>query len=89
MSVPNKDWKIEQLRDLETAFRVAVSGSDNPLGKRVYLNGEPCIVRHLLLVQPSVAANHAGESLEIDLIDSENDKHEIRLYTSDWPEGRR
>lgn len=85
----NKDWKIEQLRELETAFHVAVSGSNNPLGKRVYLNGEPCTINHLLLVQPALAAHHPGKSLEIDLVDSENNKHEIRLYTSDWPEDRR
>lgn len=85
----SQDWKIEQLRELETAFRVNVSGSNNPCGKCVYLNGKPCTIEHLLLVQPSVGANHAGKSLEIDVLDADGNKHEIRLYTSDWPEDRR
>lgn len=77
-----KDWTIEQLREIETALR-------NGREKRVYLNGEPCVINHLLLVRPAVVAHHAGKSLEIDALDAHGNKHEIRLYTSDWPEERR
>lgn len=77
-----KDWDIRQLRELETALR-------NAQGKRVYLNGEPCIIKHLMLVQPAVIANHPGRALEIDAIDTHGNKREIRLYTQEWPEERR
>lgn len=83
------DWKIEQLRELETAFRVNVSGSNNPQNKHIYLDGKSCAITHLLLVRPSVAANHEGRSLEIDLADESGAKHEIRLYTAGWPEESR
>lgn len=82
MDNQNKDWKIEQLRETETALR-------NAQEKRIYLNGEPCIISHLMLVQPSFTANHPGKVLEIDAIDTHGNKHEIRLYTSEWPEERR
>jgi hypothetical protein len=82
MDNKNKDWKIEQLREVERTFRTAQ-------GKRVYLNGEPCIIHHLMLVQPAFIANHPGKALEIDVIDTHGNKHEIRLYTSEWPEERR
>jgi hypothetical protein len=77
-----KDWNIEQLRELETALHQGQ-------GKRVYLNGEPCIINHLMLVQPALIANHPGKALEIDAVDTHGNKHEIRLYSSEWPEERR
>ncbi len=82
MNDNNKDWKIEQLREIETAFH-------NARKKRVYLNGEPCMVTHFLLVQPAFIANHPGKALEIDVTDTHGNKQEIRLYTSEWPEERR
>ncbi len=77
-----KDWTVEQLRELETALR-------NVQGKRIYLNGEPCIINHLMLVQPALIANHPGRALELDAIDSHGNKLEVRMYTPDWPEDRR
>jgi hypothetical protein len=76
-----KDWNIEQLRELETALR-------NVQGKRIYLNGESCTIDHVMLVQPAFIAQHPGKVLEIDAVDTHG-KHEIRLYTSEWPEERR
>lgn len=78
----NKDWEIEQLREIETALR-------NAQGKRVYLNGQPCIINSVFLVQPAVVADHPGKELGIDATDPEGNGHEIRLYTSEWPEERR
>ena len=78
----DKDWKIEQLREMETALR-------NAQQKRIYLNGEPCIITHMMLVQPALVANHKGRALEIDAVDTHGNKRKIRLYTSEWPEERR
>lgn len=77
-----KDWNIEQLRELNTAFR-------NVQEKHVYLNGQPCTVQSISLVQPAFIAQHSGRVLGIDIVDPDGTRHEIRLYTSDWPEERR
>jgi len=76
------DWNREQLRAIETAFR-------NARERRVYLNGQECIVAHLMLVQPAVVAGHDGNALEMDLTDAHGGTHTIRLYTAAWPEDRR
>lgn len=76
------DWTIEQLREIETAFR-------NVQGKRIYLNGEPCTIQHLMLVQPAFSANHLGNALQIDAVGANGNTHKIRLYTKEWPEERR
>lgn len=77
-----EDWKIEQLREIKTALR-------NAREKYVYLNGQLCTVTSVLLVQPAFIVHHPGKALEIDAVDIHGSKHEIRLYTSEWPEERR
>lgn len=78
-----RDWSVEQLREIETAFRL------NGQERRLYIEGQPHVVRSVLLMQPSYGADHTGKRLDIDALDPEGNMVKIRLYTSEWPEERR